>query len=128
MTVGQRLAFRAMFYPYASYNNVTFLHGDCIGADEIAHSIVREYKSARVQIFPPLSGTFRANCNFDSIMPEKEYIERNHDIVDSSDFMIACPNGEEKVRSGTWATIRYARKQNKRIVIIKPDGNIDNAS
>ena len=55
------------------------------------------------------------------ILPEKEYIERNHDVVDTCDLLIAMPNTElEVVRSGTWATIRYARKLKKVIVILEP--------
>lgn len=33
---------------------------------------------------------------------------------------------EEEQKTGTWYTIRYARKQNKQIVIFWPDGTITN--
>jgi hypothetical protein len=50
---------------------------------------------------------------------------RNHDIVDETELLIACP-GElaEAVRSGTWATVRYARKLGRPIVIFWPDGSV----
>jgi outer membrane protein insertion porin family len=51
-------------------------------------------------------------------------LDRNRAIVDSCDVLIACPKGPEEQRSGTWATVRYARKQKKRIVIIWPDGEV----
>lgn len=52
------------------------------------------------------------------------YLARNCVIVDEADILLACPKGPEEQRSGTWATVRYARKQNKRIVIVYPDGTI----
>lgn len=53
-------------------------------------------------------------------MVEKPYLKRNIDIVDNTDILIGCPSGEEIVRSGTWHTIRYAKKQNKKIMMIRP--------
>ena len=38
------------------------------------------------------------------------YLERNKNIVNAVDFIIAAPDGPEKVRSGTWSTVRYAKK------------------
>src|SRR5258706_311318 len=61
-------------------------------------------------------------CPFSDVMlPAKDYIARNHDIVDDTDILYACPDGPEKVRSGTWATIRYALKQKKKVVIFHPE-------
>jgi hypothetical protein len=56
----------------------------------------------------------------------KEYLDRNHDIVDSSDLLIAVSESTvEVLRSGTWATIRYAKKLRKPIKIIYPDGKVE---
>lgn len=57
----------------------------------------------------------------------KPFLRRNHDIVDETDMLIATPSSRtERLRgSGTWATIRYARKQRKRVVIIYPDGSAE---
>lgn len=101
-----------------------FHHGDCIGADEEAHEIVRNCKP-EVQIFihPPKEKKLRAFCGGNYTAPEKNYIARNCDIVDACKKIIAVPYGKkELVRSGTWATVRYARKENKSILIIYPDG------
>lgn len=53
------------------------------------------------------------------------YLERNHNIVRRSTMMLAAP-GEttEQLRSGTWATIRFARSPIMRrpIYLIYPDG------
>jgi NAD(P)H-hydrate repair Nnr-like enzyme with NAD(P)H-hydrate dehydratase domain len=100
-------------------------HGDCIGADADAHRIAKDLKKS-VHSYPPINQSKRAFCDADVINSEKEYLVRNHDIVDSSDFLIATPKGnKEELRSGTWATIRYARKVGKKVVIIWPNGKMN---
>ena len=44
-------------------------------------------------------------------------------IVNVCDVLIAAPSGPEKLRSGTWSTVRYARKLHKNITIVLPDGS-----
>lgn len=54
-----------------------------------------------------------------------EPLRRNRLIVDASDMLIATPaQAKEVLRSGTWATIRYARQMKKPIYIIWPDGSV----
>ena len=97
-----------------------FHHGDCIGADAQAHEIAQRL-GLMICIHPPEDPRKRAWCSGDQTFPEKPYLIRNHDIVNQSDFLIATPKEyEEVLRSGTWATIRYARKSNKRVRIIYP--------
>ena len=61
----------------------------------------------------------------DQTLPPKDYLDRNHDIVDQTDLLIATPKeNTEVLRSGTWATIRYAKKINKPTWIIETNGNI----
>ena len=94
-----------------------FHHGDCIGADAQAHEIAYR-QGIKIVIHPPTDPRKRAYCRKHDVivLPEKPYLVRNHDIVDASNFLIAAPkNHHEELRSGTWATIRYARKQNKRV-------------
>ena len=102
-----------------------FRHGDCLGADAEAHKIIQAM-GIPIVIHPPIDTKKRAWCPAlacDKILSEKDYIVRNHDIVDSSDFMIAISRLKfEEQRSGTWATIRYARKTHKDCCIIYPDG------
>jgi predicted Rossmann fold nucleotide-binding protein DprA/Smf involved in DNA uptake len=55
--------------------------------------------------------------------PPRSFLERNHDIVDASEVLVAIPKETEEVlRSGTWATIRYAHKLRRRVMIIYPNG------
>ena len=95
-------------------------HGDCVGADMIFHNIVSQH-GIKTIIHPPKNNKLRAFCKGDIINPEKEYIARNHDIVDCTDILLAFPvTKNEVLKSGTWATIRYAKKQNKEIIIMYP--------
>ncbi len=101
-----------------------FHHGDCIGADEEADNIVRTIGGIRIVIHPPDNDAKRAFCNargLSMVCEPKPYLERNHDIVDACETMIATP-GEttEQLRSGTWATIRYAKKKQKPGIILVP--------
>lgn len=102
-----------------------FYHGDCIGADEEAHYIALA-NGANITIAPCDLTHLRAYCRgARKICDPKKPLDRNKDIVDSSNIVIACPDSNiEKQRSGTWATIRYARKMKKYIVIIYPDGSV----
>ncbi len=45
-------------------------------------------------------------------------LKRNHYLVDNSDCLLAVYNGEE--RGGTAMTVRYARKLDKKTIIIDP--------
>jgi len=98
-------------------------HGDCIGADKCAHIIAR-ILGWRVVVHPG-DGPRHLRAfvrSYDEIRPAKPYLERNGDIVTETDELVACPSGPETLRSGTWATIRRARKLGRRINIFWPDG------
>ena len=103
---------------------LTFHHGCCEGVDlesaEIFRNIIGEYCNI---IQHPPTNMFVAKLNEnDGKVKAKPFLERNHDIVDACDFLIGIPGEcEEVLRSGTWATIRYARKINKKNKIIYPD-------
>jgi len=105
-----------------------FHHGDCVGADYAAHEIINHYIAFKVLvcIHPPDNPKSRAYCRgYEHISVPKTYLQRNYDIVTETQILIACPDTkEEKVRSGTWATIRTARKYKKKIIIIFPDGSV----
>lgn len=97
-----------------------FHHGDCIGADADFHDIIRKINpQARIIIHPPIINSLRAFKKGDEILSMKSYIERNHDIVNTTEYLIACPTTKHNIwRSGTWATIRYAKKLGKKVVIL----------
>lgn len=88
-----------------------FHHGDCIGADADAHDIVREFfPDVKIIIHPPERTGSQAFKQGDLYHPTKPYIMRDRDIVRDSDYLIGAPLDVEVIRSGTWTTIRYARK------------------
>lgn len=100
-------------------------HGDCLGADEEFHVVLRTVaEHVHIVGHPPKDPKKRAFCDFDSEFDVDEYIVRNHRIVDHADLMIATPKQKNEIKrgSGTWATIRYSRKQKVPLVIIWPDG------
>ena len=93
-----------------------FHHGDCEGADAQAHDIVREFfPHVKITVHPPISNYLRAFKKGDTMMPLDNYIPRDERIVDSTDYLIGAPKvtDHEERRSGSWYTIRYARRKNK---------------
>lgn len=93
-------------------------HGDCIGCDSDFHDLIsKNFPEINIVIHPPDNDKMRAFKTSDNICKTKTYLKRNHDIVDNSDTLIGCPSGQEIIRSGTWATIRYAKKNNKPTLI-----------
>jgi hypothetical protein len=101
-------------------------HGWCIGADEQA-AIIAKRVGFRVIAHPgtpkdPKNMMYRSEWNEnDEVRPEKPFIERDHDIVDETERMLATPlTRAEMTRSGTWTTVRYARKQSRPIDLILP--------
>lgn len=62
----------------------------------------------------------------DEVRGMKPPLVRNCDVVDESDFLIAAPKEDREVlRSGTWATVRYARKLGTTVALVLPDGRVD---
>ena len=112
---------------------VQFHHGDCVGADAQAHHIIVGLDSVdwcapgiQIVIHPPVNPKSRAFCqlrhSMDVLLPEKPYLIRNTDIALACDVLWACPKEmHEVLRSGTWSTIRQARRLNRRVRIFNPE-------
>lgn len=103
-------------------------HGDCICADEYVHDVALLLDGCKIIVHPPVNKkavfVYPANERV-TTLPDKPYLVRNHDIVDSCDLLIALPwEMKEQLRSGVWATIRYARKTGKKFLIINPLGDV----
>ena len=115
--------FRRLCEALGAWPRGEFHHGDCVGADASAHDIACAL-GYRVVIHPPTNDSKRAYCAGAAVvLPPRGYLLRNGDIVDASEVMVATP-GElsEQLRSGTWATIRRARRAERPMIIIYPDG------
>ncbi len=109
-------------------------HGDAVGGDEQFHGLCIELKMPEIVIHPPSDPKYRSFCHEHSpgegdtkitVLPEGPYLDRDHAMVDSVEFLLACPlTVEERLRSGTWATLRYARRINRRRLLITPKGDL----
>jgi hypothetical protein len=129
MTKKQRLSLQSTLEAFIKLDGATieeFHHGDCIGADAEADAIAYEYANNMI-IHPPIDSKHRAFCNSNdtsgiyTILEPKDYLDRNKDIIDAVDVLIFAPETkEEQLRSGTWYTVRYAKKKGKQIIGLEP--------
>jgi hypothetical protein len=103
-------------------------HGACVGADSEFVLAVMDKVCCPIHAHP---------SNIDAMTDRRALdvsevrnnplppLDRNRNIVDAVDVLLAGPKGPEELRSGTWSTVRYARKQGKRVVIFWPDGTTE---
>lgn len=123
MTIPQRQGLDAYLWGLA-HTRVLMHLGDCLGADAEAWRMAKEHGMWTIG-HPPSDPKHRAWLTYDETREARPYLDRNHDIVDASELLIATPRGKEVLRSGTWATVRYARKRNVEVVIIDPWGRFE---
>lgn len=99
-------------------------HGCCVGADAQFDAMLAYMPtSCIVHGHPPINTSKMAKILVCDVMHAPlEYLARNKAIVDAVDTLFAAPKGEEEIRSGTWSTVRYARKLGINIMIIMPNG------
>lgn len=98
-------------------------HGGCLGADEEFHYIVLSTLITPIEIFPSDIPKYRAEFPMDGVRKihePKPPLDRNKLMVDKGDFLVAAPKAKEELRSGTWATVRHARRTFKPGVILDP--------
>ena len=104
----------------AGGGKVAFHHGDCIGADAEAATLAGVLGCYLV-CHPPTNSSKRAFVKSNEVRPAKPYMERNLAIVLEAKVLLAAPKTTtEELRSGTWATIRRARKHKVPVVILVP--------
>jgi hypothetical protein len=98
-----------------------FHHGDCEGADAEAHDIVREFfPDVWIVVHPPLSDYRRAFKEGDEIRERDDYLPRDERIVNETEYLFGAPLSDiEDKRSGSWYTIRYARRKTKEHHVLK---------
>lgn len=125
MSLPQKKTFKKLI---ENLNFEQFSHGDCVGADDDSAEIVFSLKGKDViKIHPPINDKFRAfNKNFKGYAEPKDYLDRNRDIVDECDILIACPlENVWGYKGGTWYTVNYAKKNNKTVVVIWNTGKME---
>jgi len=86
-------------------------HGDCLGADAEFHAIATVL-GIRTIAHPPIDTRLRAYCKADEIREPKLSVARDADVVAECEYLIAAPYeyAERRRGSGTWLTIRIARR------------------
>jgi hypothetical protein len=106
-------------------------HGACVGADAFVHFHMQT-QQVTTHVHPPVDDKFSAmshlmrhNRRLD--YAPKPYAERNQDIVDAADVLLAAPrwpeNDPKSKRSGTWQTIHKAAAKGILVMIADNDGN-----
>lgn len=115
----------------SGFPGAEFEHGDCQGSDAAAH-VIAQNRRHRIHLRAAVGTKFRAFSKLsptDVLHPPKPPLARNHDIVDATTILIATPaEMTEQLRSGTWSTVRYARKRGKRVIIVFPDGTVSDSA
>ena len=108
------------------------IHGGAVGADTTAHRIalIPPRSVKRIDVYPCSVSRFvywgDMECPRDilyTVYTVKKPLVRNRIIAKACNHLIACPRTvNETLRSGTWATVRYAIAAGKPVTIINPDG------
>jgi len=93
MTNSQISQLKEIFSILREAGSVEFHHGAAVGADSEAATLAADF-----------------GFNIEEHPAGKNPLDRNHDIIRYATLLIAAPaQNQEILRSGTWATIRYAR-------------------
>lgn len=128
MTELQRLAITKLMMEARRDSDAQWLHhGGAQGADAQAHWIWLSM-DGRIHLHPgqDFSGDVVGAelTNWDRSSIAKPFLIRNKDIVNACTLLIATPAQTVNIPrgSGTWATIRYARKIGRPTTILWPDG------
>lgn len=98
-------------------------HGDCNGADAQAHFLATS-RNIRVVLHPPANDRERAHLEAEcaAVRAPLPYLVRNRNIVIETEVLIATPSTvRETLRSGTWATVRYAGELRRTRYVLLPD-------
>ena len=102
-----------------------FIHGDCVGSDNQANSLVKKFYS-KVVVFPPSNSSLRAYCKADKTFDNLPYLERNREIVNHCRYLVATPSTDKpQTKGGTWYTVNYALSKGKVVYIVYPDGHLE---
>ena len=128
-----RTTFDWLVYLRKKHKKARARHGDCIGADATFYRQVRALGIPRIihpcDIDAKRAFVHRSDADWPGqvaktiILDALPPLDRNKNIVDQSGILLAHPKSDrEEHRSGTWSTVRYARRIGRHIVIIWPNG------
>jgi len=103
------------------------VHGDCVGADTDFHNIVTKLGLGDLIEIHPCTihnkrGYNHAPKVYDAIGP----LDRNKIMVQRAHLVVGTPGTDtEIIRSGTWHSIRYAKKLGRPLLVLYPSGAIE---
>lgn len=127
MTSEQAAVFSRLLAEYATPEihhpeEIRFNHGNCIGADEQAAMIAGNMGMWLVA-YPGDNPSKQSTITSHHEYAPENNLKRNLQIIEDSDVIFACPGEPNEVlRSGTWMTVRHARKAGKMLIVIMPGG------
>lgn len=101
-------------------------HGGAIGSDTDAHYIALRLGVYTI-IYPSTVPGTQGRCeDANEVLDPMAPLFRNKTIVRAGkDGLIATPDSRaERIRSGTWQTVRFARNSRRCIWIVYPTGNV----
>jgi hypothetical protein len=127
MSTAQLNQLRCVLYSFKEI--VEFHHGGAEGADRQADSFVSFGEHVPIVLHPcpgvvgeqTIGRSGRSTYNghdvtWREVLPP---LVRNRNIVGEADVLIAAPEqNEETTRSGTWATVRYARRKHIPVIML----------
>lgn len=102
-----------------------FHGGDCVGSDEqMMARVAALIPACTLTCHPPVDTAHRAWWNgYHVTHPPLTHFARNRNIVIASTVLVATPQqAEDPGFGGTWYTYNFARKKQKRVILIQPDG------
>lgn len=123
LTESQKATLRTWLEKYSPWEVDEFVHGGCVGADADAHRIAKSL-GMWTHVYPCDIVDMQAELpDADETAKPMAPLLRDRLIAGVCDILFVCPKElVEIIRSGTWATMRYARKAGHDVVIIWSHG------
>ena len=108
------------FFETLKGTDVELHHGDCTGVDIEVAALARAY-NWKIVCHPPVKTETQGFFGGDEVREPKGYLERDRNIVDSTDLLLVVPlQTEWQPKGGTWYTHDYAKKKGKPVMLFWP--------
>lgn len=121
MTIGQVMALAGLLRETKA---ATFHHGCAIGADAQAHRAAEQIVGLQIHLHRPIE-PFQMEPGLTGVeWQPKPFLKRNRLLVRSVRLLIGAPHGPDEHRSGTWSTLRYAKRIGRPIAVLSPNGEV----
>lgn len=123
MTLRQRGKTEEVLKKLNDLYNVTLLHGDTKGGDEIVHAEAKRL-GIRIEAYPTAEPDFRAFLEgVDVVHTPTPFLERYRLIAESCDVLLSCPSSmDDTSKSGVWLTTNNVLFKGKKVYIVAPKG------